>query len=48
VFLVEALLNFRQTLAALTAFSVGAATAAVAENSAAAVVNNVSLYVETM
>jgi len=38
VFLVEA----------AAAFSVGAATTAVAENLVAAVVNNVSLYVETM
>ena len=47
--LVEALPHFRQPLRSLgSLFSIGAATAAVAENLAAAVVNNVSLYVETM
>jgi len=51
VFLVEALPYFRQPLRSLgSLFSIGAATAAVAENLAGTVVNNVSLslYVETM
>ena len=39
---------FVSRCAASAAFSVGAATAAVAENLAAAIVSNVSLYVETM
>ena len=48
VFLAEALPIFVSCCTASAAFSVGAATAAAAENLAAAVVNNVSLYVETM
>jgi len=39
---------FVSRCAASAAFSVGAATAAVAENLAPAVVSNVSLYIETM